>query len=161
MTTDDRCRSQSIRSSCQSCWPKRVRHESDARMTRSLNVASSKLFSRATPFPLPHAHITVTSNSRAIPLLFGLSLRATLCTVSVRFFAWYLRFRGVLQELFDGICMTGSPQRPDLGEYTPSSFHRDTVRSSFCIAESGLLTVDESPGGRVSDASCVRAFSSN
>jgi hypothetical protein len=130
-------------------------------MTRSLNVASSKLFSCATLLPLSYAHTAVntTSNSRVIPLLLGLSLRATLCTVSVRFFAWYLRFRGVLQELFDGICMTGSPQRPDLGEYTPSSFHRDTVRSSFCIAESGLLTVDESPGGRVSDAS-VRAFSS-
>ena len=122
---------------------------------------SLKLFSRATILPPSHVHTADhPSNPRAIPLLLGLFLRAALCTVSVRFFAWYLRFRGVLQELSDGIRMTGSPQRPNLRDYTSSSSHRDPVCSSFCIAESGLLNIDESPGGRVSDASCVRAFSS-
>lgn len=67
---------------------------------------------------------------------------------------------GVLQELCDGICMIGGPQRPNLSDDSspPSCLYIGSF--SICVTESGLLSVDESPGGRVlSDAFVVRVFS--
>lgn len=119
---------------CQARCQKRVTRECWPHDSVSTNV-KSKLFLHATPSSSQHAHITIhiLSNKRVTPLLLGLFLRATYCTVSVRFSDWYLRFRGVLQELCDGICMIGSPQRPNLQRHVSASVYINIERSLLSV----------------------------